>query len=60
MQHIFGLVAGALLLFIVVKGFAGSYWRKPPSRPDSTAPDWSAYANGDSINSGPPDHGGGA
>jgi hypothetical protein len=43
MHHILGAVAGLVLLFIVVKGFFGSFWRAPPKREDSTATDWGAY-----------------
>jgi len=54
MRHILGLLAAGLVLFVLARGFFGSFWRKPPARQDSTATDWV----GDSLDHGPSDHAG--
>jgi hypothetical protein len=58
MRHIVGFLAGGLVLFVLARGFFGSFWRKPPDRQDSTATDWSSYGVGDPVDRGPSDHGG--
>jgi hypothetical protein len=58
MRHIVGLLAGGLVLFVLARGFFGSFWRKPPGRQDSTATDWSSYGVGDSVDRGPSDQAG--
>jgi len=58
MRHILGLLAAGLVLFVLVRGFVGSFWRKPPARQDSTATDWSFYSGDDSVDHGPSDHAG--
>jgi len=58
MRHILGLLAAGLVLFVLARGFFGSFWRKPPNRQDSTATDWSSAGVGDSLDHGPSDHAG--
>jgi hypothetical protein len=50
------IAAGVVLLFVVAKGFFGSYWRAPPKREDSTATDWSPYGYNVDNHHGPTDH----
>ena len=57
MHHILGVAAGLVLLFIVVKGFFGSFWRKPPKRDDYAATDWSVSDGADNSDMGGHHHG---
>ncbi len=55
MRHIVGLFAAGLVLFVVFRGFFGSFWRKPPSPSDSTPADWSSYGGEGSGGHSPSD-----
>jgi hypothetical protein len=57
MRHIVGLSAAGLVFVVLFKGFFRSFWRKPPSKSDSPAPDWSVYNDGASIDT-PSEHNG--
>jgi hypothetical protein len=58
MRHVIGLALAGLMLLVVAKGFFGSFWRKPPSREDPKATDWSSYSGSESTNHDPSDHSG--